>query len=337
MKFIDEAKIVVIAGKGGDGCLSFRREKYIPHGGPDGGDGGNGGSIFLQASASINTLIDFSYKRLFQGQNGQPGQGKLRTGRGGVDLVIKVPCGTKVFDAEVNMLLGDLLVDEELILIARGGKRGLGNTRFKSSTNRAPRKITHGALGEQRELVLELNLLADVGLLGLPNAGKSTLIRAISNSKPKIADYPFTTLHPNLGVCRIESDRSFVVADVPGLVKGAAIGIGMGITFLKHLQRTKILLHVVDISIISIEEILSNINDILEELSGFDHELAAKPQWIVLNKIDLVDKDIIEKVISAIRMRFSDVKKISMVSAMKRIDTEKLKLSLMHYIENNGI
>ncbi|NQY41771.1 MAG: GTPase ObgE [Legionellales bacterium] len=335
MKFVDEAKIKVTAGKGGDGCLSFRREKYIPHGGPDGGDGGDGANIFLQASTSINTLVDFRYKRIFQGQNGQPGQGRLKTGASGKDLIIKVPCGTKVYDTETGLLLGDLSVDEELVLVACGGKHGLGNTRFKSATNRAPRKTTRGKLGEYKELNLELSLLADVGLLGLPNAGKSTLIRSVSNSKPKVADYPFTTLYPNLGVCRIESDRSFVIADIPGLVKGASSGTGMGIRFLKHLQRTTILLHIVDISCNSIPTVLHNIKDIIQELSTFSKELANKPQWIVLNKIDLVPKNFLEELILSVQKEFSPINKIIPISALQKDNTTTLKFSIMEYIENN--
>lgn len=288
MKFVDEAKITVVAGKGGDGCLSFRREKYVPKGGPDGGNGGHGGSVYFKANADINTLIDFRYKRIFKGGNGQPGSGRLRTGQKGKELIIQVPCGTLVIDQQSNTQIADLTQDNLAVMIAKGGNYGLGNTCFKSSTNQAPRKTTKGKLGEEFNLLLQLHLLADVGLLGLPNAGKSTLLRAISRAKPKVADYPFTTTYPNLGVCRVAMDKSFVVADIPGLIAGAANGLGMGIAFLKHLQRTKFLLHIVDGTKANAADIMADIQCIQHELHAFDALLAAKKQIILVNKADLI-------------------------------------------------
>ncbi len=337
MKFIDEAKINVIAGSGGNGCLGFRREKYIPKGGPDGGDGGDGGDVYLVATASINTLVDFRYKRLFAAQDGKKGQGALCTGKGGSDLEIKIPCGTRIFNFETKELLGDLTVDGDRILIAKGGAHGLGNARFKSATNRAPRKVTPGKPGDQLELLLELHLLADVGLLGLPNAGKSTLIRSVSNAKPKVADYPFTTLHPNLGMCRVEADRSFVIADVPGLIKGAADGAGMGIRFLKHLKRTKVLLHVVDAAIESIDQIVQNIRDLEDELEKFDKDLAAKPRWIVLNKQDIIEEERLQEITKRISKEFPKHVAIHTVSAANLTGTKEISYAIMKYIEQHHL
>ncbi|MFK3617786.1 GTPase ObgE, partial [Coxiella burnetii] len=248
MKFVDEAFVRVEAGNGGHGCLSFRREKFIPRGGPDGGDGGDGGSVYFVADKSVNTLVEFRYQRLLRAQNGQPGMGRLRSGKKGEDLIVPVPLGTTVYDKETSELIGDLIEAGDKLCVARGGRHGLGNTHFKSSTNRAPRRTTSGEEGEARELKLELKLLADVGLLGLPNAGKSTFIHAVSKATPKIADYPFTTLYPHLGVVRVEEYRSFVIADIPGLIEGASEGAGLGVQFLKHLERTQLLLHIVDIA-----------------------------------------------------------------------------------------
>ena len=288
MKFIDEAVINVRAGNGGNGMASFRREKYIPKGGPDGGDGGSGGSVYLVATTGINTLIDFSVKNQFQATSGQGGQSRKRTGLSGEDLYIKIPCGTKITNHETGELMGDLVNDGEICLVAKGGIGGKGNTRFKSSINQAPRKTTSGTIGEQRKIVLELNLLADVGLLGYPNAGKSTLIRSVSSAKPKVADYPFTTLNPNLGVVRLNFDESFVIADVPGIIEGASEGTGLGITFLKHLLRTRLLLHLVDLSQnISVEETATEIKKLELELDKFSNELSKKERWMVFNKIDL--------------------------------------------------
>ena len=289
MKFIDEVKIRVAAGKGGNGCVSFRREKYIPFGGPDGGDGGDGGSIYLRADQGLTTLADYRHKRQFKARNGESGMGKERTGASADDLVLNVPVGTRVTDDETAELIGDLTQDGQLLLVAKGGFHGLGKTRFKSSTNRAPRQSTNGSLGDERELNLELNLLADVGLLGLPNAGKSTLISQVSAARPRIADYPFTTLHPQLGVVYIEPHRSFLMADIPGLIEGAAHGAGLGIQFLRHLRRTRLLLHLVDIQ--PMDEQRDPVEDVLalmHELEQFDESMTEKPRWLVLNKKDLL-------------------------------------------------
>ncbi len=289
MKFVDEATIRVIAGNGGHGALSFRREKYVERGGPDGGDGGHGGSVYLLADASINTLADFRVARKFRAENGQGGAGRNKTGRSGNDLEVRVPAGTVVHDVDTGEFLADLMIDGQRQKVADGGRGGLGNTRFKSSVNRAPRKTTNGTPGEARHLKLELKVLADVGLLGLPNAGKSTLIAAMSHAKPRIADYPFTTLHPNLGVVHVGRLQSFVMADIPGLIEGASEGAGLGIRFLKHLQRTRLLLHVVDIAPLddSVDPAQS-VRAIAAELGNFSTELADKERWLVINKIDLV-------------------------------------------------
>lgn len=291
MKFVDEATIRVEAGKGGNGCLSFRREKYIPKGGPDGGDGGDGGSVYLLADANINTLVDFRYVRSWRAQSGEPGRGANCTGRSGEDRVIPVPVGTQVFDVDTGELIGDLVAAEQRLLVAQGGYHGLGNTRFKSSTNRAPRQTTPGTAGEVRNLRLELKLLADVGLLGLPNAGKSTLISAVSAARPKVADYPFTTLYPNLGVVRVDAQRSFVMADIPGLIEGAAEGAGLGVRFLKHLSRTRLLLHLVDVLPPDGSDPVAAVRGIVAELEKFSPELAGRERWLVLNKIDLLPAD----------------------------------------------
>jgi len=289
MKFVDEVRIRVEAGKGGDGALSFRREKYIPKGGPDGGDGGHGGDVVLVADNDLNTLVDFRHRRRFKAENGQPGQGKQRTGSQGEDLEIKVPVGTVVYEEDTGFKVGELLRVGARLVIAKGGHRGLGNIRFKSSTNRAPRQTTKGKSGEVYDLRLELKLLADVGLLGFPNAGKSTLIRAVSAARPKVADYPFTTLHPNLGVVSLGPDRSFVVADVPGLIEGAADGAGLGIRFLRHLTRTRLLLHLVDGAPLDDGVDLSEqVRAIETELERFSDALAAEERWLVLSKADLL-------------------------------------------------
>jgi GTP-binding protein len=289
MKFVDEARVRVQAGSGGRGSTSFRREKFVPFGGPDGGDGGHGGSVFLRAASGINTLADFRIERTYKAQHGEPGGGNDCTGRGGTDLYVPVPIGTVVRNADTGEELGDLTRDGAELLVARGGKGGWGNQRFKSSTNRSPRQFGPGLPGEKRSLELELKVIADVGLLGLPNAGKSTLIRAVSAARPKVADYPFTTLHPNLGVVAVGLHRSFVMADIPGLIEGAAEGAGLGIRFLKHLQRTRLLLHLVDIAPLDPEaDPVRDARAIVAELRKFSKELAAKPRWLVLNKRDLL-------------------------------------------------
>lgn len=287
MKFVDEATIKVVAGNGGNGCLSFRREKFIPKGGPDGGDGGDGGSVFLQAKLELNTLIDFRYTRLFEAENGQAGAGSDCTGKKGEDLIIPVPLGTIISLSETGELIGDLNKPDQKLLIAKGGFHGLGNTRFKSSKNRTPRQTTPGKEGESREIKLELSLLADVGLLGLPNAGKSTLVNKVSAAKPKIADYPFTTMIPSLGVVNIGNDRSFVIADIPGVIKGAAEGAGLGIRFLKHLTRTKLVLHIVDVSPMDKTPPKEAFREIELELEKFSPTLARQSRWLILNKADL--------------------------------------------------
>ncbi len=291
MKFVDEAIIYVHAGRGGDGCLSFRREKYIPRGGPDGGDGGDGGSVFLRASSSLNTLVDFRHHRRHKAESGQQGMGKNRTGKAGNDLIIDVPIGTVVYDADTRECLGDIQTAGTCLLVAAGGFHGLGNTRYKSSTNRTPRQTTKGSLGESRTLKLELRVLADVGLLGMPNAGKSTLLKAVTSAKPKIADYPFTTLHPSLGVVSVGHHQSFVMADIPGLIEGASSGAGLGHRFLKHLARTSILLHVIDIAPREDYCPIEAAKAILAELGNYDAALLEKPRWLVLNKVDCFPSD----------------------------------------------
>ncbi len=289
MKFVDEVVIKVVGGKGGNGCASFRREKFIPFGGPNGGDGGAGGSVYLVADPGINTLIDFRYQRNHQALSGQGGMGSDCSGKKGDDLEVLVPVGTLVYDVETQELLGDLTQPGQKLKVAEGGKRGLGNTHFKSSVNRAPRQFTSGSMGETRTLRLELKLLADIGLLGLPNAGKSTFIRSVSSARPKVADYPFTTLYPNLGVVSVSPHRSFVLADIPGLIEGAAEGAGLGIQFLKHLQRTRVLLHIIDIAPLDDSDPVAGAKQIVKELEKFSPDLAEKPRWLVLNKIDLFE------------------------------------------------
>jgi GTP-binding protein len=291
MKFVDEATIRVQAGNGGHGCLSFRREKYVEKGGPDGGDGGHGGSVSLVADPAMNTLADFRVARKFRAESGQGGAGRNKTGKSGEDLDVVVPCGTVVRDVDTGEIICDLTMPGQRQRVAEGGRGGLGNTRFKSSTNRAPRRTTQGTPGEGRHLALELKVLADVGLLGLPNAGKSTLISAMSQAKPRIADYPFTTLHPNLGVVRVGRLQSFVMADIPGLIEGASEGAGLGIQFLRHLQRTGLLLHLVDIAPVDGSDPADAVRAIAQELANFSEDLAVKPRWLVINKIDLLDDE----------------------------------------------
>ena len=289
MKFVDEAAVRVEAGKGGAGCLSFRREKRLPRGGPDGGDGGAGGSVYLRVDEGLNTLVDFRHERLRRAGNGQPGSGRERAGKNGGDATLRVPLGTLVYDADTDELLGDLASRDAVLLAARGGAQGQGNARFKSSVNRAPRKTTPGEPGEARNLRLELQVLAEVGLLGRPNAGKSTFLRQVSAARPKVADYPFTTLHPHLGVARLGVDRRVIVADIPGLVEGAATGAGLGFRFLRHLSRTRLLLHLVDIGLgDEPEELLEVIEGVEAELTAYSGKFMDKPRWLVLNKIDIL-------------------------------------------------
>ncbi|WP_241622403.1 Obg family GTPase CgtA [Rosenbergiella australiborealis] len=291
MKFVDEATILVVAGDGGNGCISFRREKYIPRGGPDGGDGGDGGDVFLVADENLNTLIDYRFEKAFRAERGQNGQSRDCTGKRGKDVTVKVPMGTRVIDQGTGETLGDMTVHGQTLMVAKGGWHGLGNTRFKSSVNRTPRQKTNGTPGEERDIQLELMLLADVGMLGLPNAGKSTFIRAVSAAKPKVADYPFTTLVPSLGVVRMDNEQSFVVADIPGLIEGAADGAGLGIRFLKHLERCRVLLHLIDLAPIDESNPVDNARIILGELEKYSDKLYQKPRWLVFNKVDLLDPE----------------------------------------------
>jgi GTP-binding protein len=288
MKLVDEAAIQVIAGNGGNGCIGFRREKFIPLGGPDGGDGGDGGSVWLVADENLNTLVDFRHQKVFRAQRGENGMGQQRYGKAGDDIEIRVPVGTAITNVDTDELIGDLTRHGQRLLVAKGGKGGLGNMHFKSSTNRSPRRATNGEEGEQRTLMLELKLLADVGLLGFPNAGKSTLIRAVSAATPKVADYPFTTLYPNLGVVSVEPGRSFVIADIPGLIEGAADGAGLGALFLRHIQRTRLLLHLVEIEPLDGGDAVAQVRAIERELARFDTGLMHKPRWLLLNKADLL-------------------------------------------------
>jgi len=332
MKFIDEATIEVRAGDGGNGCVSFRREKYIPFGGPDGGDGGDGGSIYFEADSAVNTLADFRHSRKFLAERGQNGMGKNRTGKSGADLIVKVPVGTLVYEEDTGELVGDLVRHGERLLVARGGFHGLGNTRFKSSTNRAPRQSKPGTPGEVRHLQLELKLLADVGLLGMPNAGKSTLIRAVSSARPKVADYPFTTLHPNLGVVRVAEHRSFVMADVPGLIEGAAEGAGLGVRFLKHLSRTRLLLHLVDIG--PLADPAADIAVIMKELERFSPELAGKERWLVFNKVDLIAPEDLETRCRAVTDSLDWKGPVYEISGLGQDGTDALMQDVMVYLDS---
>jgi GTP-binding protein len=333
MKFVDEALITVEAGKGGNGCLGFRREKYIPRGGPDGGDGGDGGSVWLQADTGLNTMVDFRYQRRFRADAGQKGKGANCTGRSGEDLVLKVPVGTTVIDDETGDIIGDLTGAGDRLLVAQGGFHGLGNTRFKSSTNRAPRQTTNGSPGEIRNLRLELKVLADAGLLGLPNAGKSTLIRAISAAKPRVADYPFTTLTPNLGVVKVGKYRSFVVADVPGLIEGASDGAGLGIRFLKHLTRTRLLLHLVDVAPIDNSDAVASAQAISRELEHFSPTLAARERWLVINKVDLLAEEERETAVGAIVDALVWQGPVFAISAVTGAGTVELCTAIMEHLE----
>jgi GTP-binding protein len=336
MKFIDEAKVKVQAGNGGRGCVSFRREKFVPFGGPDGGDGGLGGSVYLKAVEGMNTLADFRIARTYKGQNGEGGSGNDCTGHGGDDVYVAVPIGTVISDLNTGEQLGDLTRDGETLLVAKGGKGGWGNTRFKSSTNRTPRKAGLGLPGEKRELALELKLIADVGLLGLPNAGKSTLIRAVSAARPKVADYPFTTLHPNLGVVSAGAGRSFVMADIPGLIEGAAEGAGLGIRFLKHLQRTRVLLHLIDIAPPDpAADPVKDARTIIAELKKFAADLASKERWLVINKIDLLDPAEAGRRAKEIVRRLRWKGPVWLISGATGAGTLELKQAVMRYLEEH--
>ncbi len=335
MKFVDEASIRVEAGRGGNGCVSFRREKYIPRGGPDGGDGGDGGSVYLRVAEGINTLADFRVQRRFKAASGRGGAGRNMTGASGVDLYIDVPAGTEIVDMDTEETLGDLTEPGETLMVAQGGGGGRGNTRFKSSVNRAPRQSTPGQPGEARQLKLSLKLLADVGLLGAPNAGKSTLTRALTAARPKVADYPFTTLHPQLGVVRVDDEASFVIADIPGLIEGAAEGAGLGIQFLRHLERTRLLLHLVDIGTAgSTEDAARDLRSIEAELRRYSEDLASQERWLILNKVDLLPDDERDAVLDALVEQLSWTGPCYRISAVTREGVAELGQAIMTYLEN---
>ena len=333
MKFVDEATIEVTAGKGGNGCVSFRREKFVPRGGPDGGDGGDGGSVYMEGDDALNTMIDYRYTRRFRADSGEAGRGRNCSGKSGNDLVLPVPLGTTVLDEVSGEVLGDIRKDGERLLVAQGGFHGLGNTRYKSSINRAPRQNSPGTEGETRQLKLELKVLADVGLLGLPNAGKSTLIRAVSAATPKVADYPFTTLIPNLGVVKVDAYRSFVVADIPGLIEGASEGAGLGIRFLKHLTRNRVLLHLVDVAPIDGGDPAEAACAVIRELEAFSPTLAQRPRWLILNKTDLVDEATLSQSRDRIVEAIGWSGPIYSVSAVAGRGTERLCGDLMTFLE----
>jgi GTP-binding protein len=336
MKFFDEAKIEVIAGDGGSGSASFRREKYVPRGGPDGGDGGRGGSIWVIADCNLNTLIDYRYTRVFRAEKGENGRGSDCYGKGGDDIELRMPVGTIVADFASGEILADLDNDGKRVMIARGGQGGLGNLHFKSSVNRAPRKATPGEEGERHELKLELKVLADVGLLGLPNAGKSTFIRAVSAARPKVADYPFTTLYPNLGVVRVDNNRSFVIADIPGLIEGAAEGAGLGHRFLRHLQRTRLLMHLVDLAPFDPEaDPVADSRAILEELRKYDQALYEKPRWLLINKLDLVPEAERESRIASLVEGYGPVEKYFSIAAINGEGCREVTFAVMDYLELN--
>lgn len=336
MRFVDEVTIDVMAGNGGNGAASFRREKYVPKGGPDGGDGGDGGNIFLIANLGLNTLVDFRFKRQFKAQNGQSGMGKNRYGKAGEDLIISVPAGTIIHDVETGELIGEVFADEEPLMVAKGGNGGLGNTRFKSSINQAPRKTTKGTHGDIRKINMELQVLADVGLVGLPNAGKSTFLSHISQARPKVANYPFTTLYPELGVVSIDYERSYVVADIPGLIEGASEGIGLGHQFLRHVRRTRILLHIVDIAPVDDNEeaIVKEFHDIENELKTFDETLLDKPRWLVFNKLDILDEDEAAERIARIIEKLNWQDKTYSISGVSGIGVQLLLQDIMIAIES---
>ncbi|MEO8805001.1 MAG: Obg family GTPase CgtA [Burkholderiaceae bacterium] len=333
MKFVDEATIDVVAGDGGNGCMSFRREKFLPFGGPNGGDGGRGGSVFAVGDRNLNTLIDFRYARRHEGRRGENGRGSDQYGAAAEDIVMRMPMGTVITDTETNQVIAELLVPDEKVLIVKGGDGGFGNLHFKTSTNRAPRQKTPGWPGEQKKLKLELRVLADVGLLGMPNAGKSSLITAISNARPKIADYPFTTLHPNLGVVRVAPEQSFVVADIPGLIEGASEGAGLGHLFLRHLQRTHLLLHLIDFA--PFDEAVDPVAQakaIVGELKKYDQALYEKPRWVVLNKMDMVPAEEREKRVKDFVKRFKWKGPVFQISALTREGCDPLIRAIYQHV-----
>lgn len=333
MKFVDETSIRVEAGKGGNGCLSFRREKYIEKGGPDGGDGGDGGSIYLIGDDALNTLVDYRFTPRYKAQSGEGGKGKNCTGKKGEDLILKVPLGTSIYDEDTDELLGDIDHPDEPFMVVRGGWHGLGNIRFKSSTNRAPRQTKPGELGEIKNLRLELKLIADVGLLGLPNAGKSTLIRSVSQARPKVADYPFTTLVPNLGVVRVFQNESFVIADIPGLIEGASEGAGLGLQFLKHLSRTRLLLHLVDIAPFDGSDPLQSVKSLFEELRKYSEKLANRECWLVFTKTDLLSEEETQTLVQDLLKGLDWQGKWFQISAPGKVGTDKLCQAIMRHVQ----
>ena len=333
MKFIDEVSIEIKAGDGGNGLSSFRRLKNIPKGGPDGGDGGDGGSILIRAVNNLNTLSKFRYQRKFEAKNGKRGGSNNKTGSDGEDLIIEVPCGTILYDSETDILITDLVNDQDEITICKGGKGGFGNLRYKSSTNRSPTKFTEGKEGEFISLKLELRLLADIGLLGMPNVGKSSLVRAVSSAKPKVADYPFTTLHPSLGVVDYSENSSFVISDIPGLIAGASSGVGLGIQFLKHLSRTKVIVQMVDVYEKSTTDIIQEIKELLIEINTFDKKLTERVKWLALNKIDLLEIDKLEVLKIELQKYFKDDFYIYYISAAKKQGTQTLMRDIGEYME----
>ena len=333
MKFIDEVSIDVKAGDGGNGLASFRRLKNIPKGGPDGGDGGHGGSIFFRSVNNINTLSKFRFQRKFEAENGKRGGSQNKTGSDGKDLVIEVPCGTLIYDQENEKPIADLVNNQDELLICKGGKGGLGNLRYKSSTNRSPTKFTEGKDGDSLSLRLELRLLADIGLLGKPNAGKSSLVRAVSSAKPKVADYAFTTLHPSLGVVDYSENSSFVISDIPGLIAGASEGVGLGIQFLKHLSRTKVIVQIVDVYDKTPLEIISEIRELSKEITNYDPELIKKVRWLALNKVDLLDKSEVERLKEELETEFQDNLHIYCISAAKKEGTQQLMRDIGEFME----
>ncbi|WP_292979108.1 Obg family GTPase CgtA [Nitrosomonas sp.] len=334
MKFIDEVKVQVYAGDGGNGVASFRREKFIPRGGPNGGDGGRGGSIYALADHNLNTLIDYRFTPVFRAKRGENGRGSDCYGKGAEDIVLRMPVGTIITNHLTGEFIADLEQDQQKILLAKGGNGGLGNLHFKSSTNRAPRQFTHGEPGEQFELRLELRVLADVGLLGLPNAGKSTLIRAVSAARPKVADYPFTTLYPNLGVVRVDAGRSFVMADIPGLIEGAAEGAGLGHRFLKHLSRTRLLLHVIDVAPFDANiDLVHSAKSLVEELRKFDETLYRKPRWLVFNKVDMLPEEEQEAVCARLLQAIDWQGRWFAISALTGKGCQPLVYAIMGYLQ----
>lgn len=332
MQFLDEARITVIAGKGGNGCMSFRREKYVPRGGPDGGDGGHAGSVYLIGDDSLNTLIDFRFQKHYRAQSGESGRGGQCAGKAGEDLYVKTPIGTTIVDEDTLEVIGDITEVGQVLLVAQGGFRGLGNIHFKSSTNRAPRQTTKGSEGEERNLNLEMKVMADVGLLGLPNAGKSTLIRSVSAAKPKVADYPFTTLVPNLGVVKVGFHQHFVMADIPGLIEGASEGTGLGFKFLRHLTRCRLLLHVVDIEPVDQSDPVESVRVIAKELASYSETLAERPRWLVLNKTDLMPDEEANEICDTIISKLDWQGPVFRISAISNQGTERLSQAIMTWL-----